>query len=442
MNVRTLSRHFFMLAMVALLAGGALLATTVATARPAQAAGCAAGEIGSVTSTFNVPAANADSYRLWLQLKGNTSGIVSIELDGNNCISQQISGLNTSTWLWSAIGAAQPIAAGNHTMTIKVYTSGLSMLGGMLINDGCNPNTETSLCASQVATPTPTATIVVTPKPTTTATAVVTPKPTVTPTVTPTPTAAPTATAAPAGLLTKGSWNDDKLTYSGTWNVGGNDGLYNKFQGNDHWSNVVGSSYSFKYSGTDVAIFGAKASHHGKAEITIDSRPTVTVDLYAAVRADNVLLYELKGLAAGTHTVTVKVQSGTVTVDRVDVDQTAGSTPTPTVTPTPTPTDTAAPNGPATVTPTLNFDWLNGRYRIDLGWPSATDNSGSISSYEVQRNGQKIGTSGTTGYGDLNITSGVNYSYQVFSIDGAGNRSSGSTPRAVTISCFWIFCGI
>lgn len=441
MNVRTLSRQLFTLAMVALLAGGAFLTSALVTARPAQAAGCAAGEVGSVTtSTFNVPTANVDSYRLWVQLKGTSAGVVSVELDGNNCLSQQISGLNTSNWLWSPIGAAQPIAAGNHTLTIKVYTGGISMLGGMLLNDGCNPNTEATLCASQSATPTPL--ITATPKPSTVVlTPTPTPKPVATPTPTPVPTPAPTPTPSTGSPLTKGASNDSKLTYSGVWNVGGNDGLYNKYQADDHWSNVVGASYTFKYTGSDVAIYGAKAPHHGKAEVAIDSRPAVTIDLYAATRADNVLLYELKGLPSATHTVTVKVVSGTVTVDRIEVDQSATSTPTPTTTPAPS-ADTLAPNGPATTQPALVFDWLSGRYRLDISWPVATDNSGAVASYEVQRNGQKIGTSSGTIYGDYGVQTGIGYTYQVFSIDGAGNRSSGSTPRTTTISCFWIFCGI
>jgi mannan endo-1,4-beta-mannosidase len=78
-----------------------------------------------------------------------------------------------------------------------------------------------------------------------------------------------------------------------------------------------------------VHLHGARASHHGIAEVRVDSSPAVDVDLYAAQRGEDVRLWSSEELAPGEHVLTVRVtgrqntaaSGATVAVDRVVVER-------------------------------------------------------------------------------------------------------------------------
>ncbi|OCT16663.1 hypothetical protein A8709_08295 [Paenibacillus pectinilyticus] len=91
----------------------------------------------------------------------------------------------------------------------------------------------------------------------------------------------------------------------------------------------------------------------------------------------------------------------------------------------PTP-DTTAPSVPAGLTATATSST-----QVQLGWTAATDNV-AVTSYDVYRNGSKIGTSTTTAYSDSGLTASTAYSYTVIAKDAAGNASSASTVASVT----------
>jgi lysophospholipase L1-like esterase len=120
--------------------------------------------------------------------------------------------------------------------------------------------------------------------------------------------------------------NDDKFSYDNTanWPSGAQNGAY----GNDnHWSNLTNASYQVAFNGTQVKLYGGKASWHGIAAVSVDGGAETFVDTYAAARNDNTLLWSSPVLPAGDHTLRVRVtgsrnasSSGTfVTADRVDV---------------------------------------------------------------------------------------------------------------------------
>ena len=294
----------------------------------AQAAGCATGEIGSVNASFILGSTEADSYKPWLQLKGSSTATVAVEVDGGTCSTQSVSGLNTSTWKWVSIGSAQAIGAGSHSLKVKVYTDGTSLLGGRLINDSCVPTGDGSNCNTVVVTPVP---------PTvTSAPPTATPKP---PTATPAPptvtSAPPTATpkpptTSPTTVYQVGTYNDSLLTYTGSWSVGDNaNGVYNKYQGDDRYSSTAGSIATFRFNGAGVTIYGAKAPWHGQAEVSIDGGPAQLIDLYSATRSDQTLLFSTAGLSSLTdHIVSIKVlgtrsslsSGNTVALDKITVD--------------------------------------------------------------------------------------------------------------------------
>jgi mannan endo-1,4-beta-mannosidase len=78
--------------------------------------------------------------------------------------------------------------------------------------------------------------------------------------------------------------------------------------GDDHYSTTAGSSYTFRFTGSRVALYGAKASHHGQATVQIDGGSATTVDQYSSTRQENVLMYQSPALADGEHVVKVTVK--------------------------------------------------------------------------------------------------------------------------------------
>jgi len=73
-------------------------------------------------------------------------------------------------------------------------------------------------------------------------------------------------------------------------------------------SATTGSSYTLRFSGTRVALYGAKAPHLGQASVQIDGGTAVTIDQYAPTRQDNVLIYQSPVLSLGTHSVKITVE--------------------------------------------------------------------------------------------------------------------------------------
>nr|WP_285891423.1 glycosyl hydrolase 53 family protein [Paenibacillus pasadenensis] len=89
---------------------------------------------------------------------------------------------------------------------------------------------------------------------------------------------------------------DNQFQYVGTWSS----------SANDHWTNVSGSYFNFRFTGTEITLIGAKDPGHGIAAISIDGGPETMVDLYAPTR--QIVPYFNSGpLAQGPHTVKVRV---------------------------------------------------------------------------------------------------------------------------------------
>jgi chitodextrinase len=91
----------------------------------------------------------------------------------------------------------------------------------------------------------------------------------------------------------------------------------------------------------------------------------------------------------------------------------------------PTP-DTTAPSVPTGLTATATSS-----SQVQLNWTAATDNV-AVTSYDVYRNGSKIGSSSTPTYSDSGLTASTAYSYTVIAKDAAGNASTASSVASVT----------
>jgi len=117
---------------------------------------------------------------------------------------------------------------------------------------------------------------------------------------------------------------DELIKYKGSWKYEQNvTGAYN----NDiHKSNKKDASFSVKFSGTKIKIYGTTGPDHGIAHINIDGRST-KVDLYSKEHKSNVLIYTSPQLKNGSHKLEVKVSGSKnkkskdkyVTVDKIEI---------------------------------------------------------------------------------------------------------------------------
>jgi len=120
--------------------------------------------------------------------------------------------------------------------------------------------------------------------------------------------------------------NDTQFSYDNTanWPNGWQDGAY---QNDNHWSSLANASYQVPFNGTHARLYGALASSHGIAAVSVDGGAETLVDTYAASRRDDVPLWTSPVMPSGHHTLKVRntgqrnaSASGNFVVgDRVDV---------------------------------------------------------------------------------------------------------------------------
>ena len=73
-----------------------------------------------------------------------------------------------------------------------------------------------------------------------------------------------------------------------------------------------------------------------------------------------------------------------------------------------------------------------GAHFVDLRWDPATDNSGAVYYYEIDRGGTVVGTTTTTNFQDTSVAPGTPYTYRVRAVDDSYNASAYSTAVPVT----------
>ena len=111
------------------------------------------------------------------------------------------------------------------------------------------------------------------------------------------------------------------LFYTGTWTAGtGDTKCYN---GTKSTSATVTDHADFSFTGTGVRLFGIKASNYGKLSIAVDGGAPTLVNCYQPTLTDYLVkLYEINGLAAGSHTLvaTVATKDAASTGNTVAID--------------------------------------------------------------------------------------------------------------------------
>jgi hypothetical protein len=106
-----------------------------------------------------------------------------------------------------------------------------------------------------------------------------------------------------------------KLFYGGSWSHKNGQSMYTYQRSLS--SGGSGATLKYTFTGTGLDILGANDGS-AKLEVTVDGQVTSSS---AGTTASQELYqtYALRGLSAGSHTVQIKVLSGTLTVDAVGV---------------------------------------------------------------------------------------------------------------------------
>ena len=101
------------------------------------------------------------------------------------------------------------------------------------------------------------------------------------------------------------------VTYTGSsWSYQENRGN-GEFANDAHLATADGDSFTFTFSGTDVATIATRGADRGQVEIYIDDVLETTVDLSTGTPGSRQVVFSKSGLARGTHTLKGIKRSGT-----------------------------------------------------------------------------------------------------------------------------------
>ncbi|MEV4539827.1 PA14 domain-containing protein [Asanoa sp. NPDC049518] len=114
-------------------------------------------------------------------------------------------------------------------------------------------------------------------------------------------------------------WNDDVATYSSGWSVSSGRGL-GDYNDDVHYTTTNGGSFTYAFNGTGVDYLSERYSDQGLADIYLDGVLKATVDTTNGTRLTQQVVYSVRGLSPGSHTLRGAKRSGTyLLVDRFDV---------------------------------------------------------------------------------------------------------------------------
>lgn len=106
---------------------------------------------------------------------------------------------------------------------------------------------------------------------------------------------------------------DAAITYSGTWT---NFSDSSDFNGTEKYSNTVGASAEYTFTGTGISFIGPKNNNLGTIDVYVDGvLQQAGMNLYAASKTYQQSLYSITGLSNNSHTIKVVVKSGYAVVD-------------------------------------------------------------------------------------------------------------------------------
>ncbi|MGH8372269.1 MAG: Ig-like domain-containing protein [Gammaproteobacteria bacterium] len=219
--------------------------------------------------------------------------------------------------------------------------------------------------------------------------------------------------------------DDSAVNYSGSWETEGSSLLVNYSGGTAAESSDASAQVSLAFSGTAVRWIGYRDTFSGVANVYLDGAHVATVDTYGTLPQSQVTLYSASGLAAGSHTLTIR-PTGThrllalgsaVWVDAFDI------LPIPQDTTPPTVSMTAPANG-AAVSNTITVS------------ASASDDVG-VAGVQFELDGTPFGAEDavapyTTSWDTTAVANGT-HTLTAVARDAAGNSTTAS-PVTVTVS--------
>jgi chitodextrinase len=173
----------------------------------------------------------------------------------------------------------------------------------------------------------------------------------------------------------------------------------------------------------------ATATSHDRVDLSWSAATddSGSIDKYQVFR-DGSLLAETNGLSVDYADTTVAESTTySYTVKAVDASGNISPASASASVTTPAPPDVTPPSAPTNLTATaVAFN------RVDLTWTAATDNSGTISKYQVFRGGQILAETTGTSYSDTTVTESTIYLYSVKAVDPSGNVGPASDGASTT----------
>ena len=102
----------------------------------------------------------------------------------------------------------------------------------------------------------------------------------------------------------------NQFDYTGSWTTctsGCTPATPNMYNFTNSWSNTTNDQVTVQFSGTQIALFGLLDVNGGQGAVSIDGGTEITVDFYNISRAGDQLIWTSPFLAAGTHTLKLRV---------------------------------------------------------------------------------------------------------------------------------------
>src|SRR5881296_2152478 len=241
------------------------------------------------------------------------------------------------------------------------------------------------------------------------------------------------STSTGTSTTTRVEETDSAVTYSGTWFLVTNGGMYSG--GTMRSSMDANARATLSFTGTSVTFITMSDEWSGIAEIYVDGNPTTQVDLYASPAIRQAKAYTVSGLTVGPHTVGIgptgrknaSAQGSWIQLDAFDVTTTSNVT----TAPSPAPTTISGVSGSGTSgsTASLTATLTSGGSGL----------SGKTISFTL--NGTAAGTSMTNSSGVATLSgvslSGINegsYSTAVAAnFDGDSSYAASSGAGALTV---------
>jgi alpha-galactosidase len=103
---------------------------------------------------------------------------------------------------------------------------------------------------------------------------------------------------------------DPGIVYSGSWSLNGNRG-FGDYNDDVHFTQTNNDSFQFAFTGTGIELITEKDAQQGDIDIYVDNVFKQTVSAYNATRLSNQVVYNITGLASGSHTLKAVKKTGT-----------------------------------------------------------------------------------------------------------------------------------